>query len=311
KGEILGFVGPNGAGKTTTMKMMGGLVKPTSGKIEIYNYNENLGDTIKNPANLFKKIGFLIDLPAFYDHVTPNQILRYYCRLFGLPKDIVENRIEWALEIVELSKWKNKIIKEFSKGMIQRLGLAQAIVHDPDILVLDEPQTGLDPSGRVLVRKILQNLKKIGKTIFLSSHLLYEISEVCDRIVIINRGSVIVVDTLINLEQKMSKKQISCEIFEPLEPSQVDKLINEIKKKIKPYCEKNTDNIIIYDEKLPGFTIFYNGTPISLKKIHEILSVDMRLPIVEFSKVRTSRLEDLYISLVNEDDNKNGGELKQ
>jgi len=224
QGEILGFVGPNGAGKTTTMKMLGGLIKPTSGKIEINNRTGIMIDIRKKPADLFKQVGFLIDLPAFYGHVTPNHILRYYCRLLGLPKDIIEERINWALEIVEMTKWQNKIIKEFSKGMVQRLGLAQTLVHDPDLLVLDEPQTGLDPSGRILVRKILQKLKKMGKTIFLSSHLLYEISEVCDRIVIINRGNLIAVDTLINLEQKMTKKQILCEIFEPLVLSQIEKV---------------------------------------------------------------------------------------
>jgi len=311
EGEILGFVGPNGAGKTTTMKMLGGLIKPTSGKIEIYNHNGDLIDIKKKPADLFKQIGFLIDLPAFYGQVTPNKVLCYYCRLLGLSKDIIEKRVDWALHIVEMSKWKNKIIKEFSKGMVQRLGLAQALVHDPDLLVLDEPQTGLDPSGRILVRNIMQNLKKMGKTIFLSSHLLYEISEVCDRIVIINRGNLIAADTLINLEQKMTKKQIQCELFEPLEFSQVDKVVNEISNKIEQYCENGAKNYVLYDEALPGFNIFYNGTPLSLKKIHKILSIDMRLPIVGFTKGRTSRLEDLYISLVNEDDNKNGGELKE
>ncbi len=311
KGEILGFVGPNGAGKTTTMKMLGGLIKPTSGKIEIHNRNEEIIDIKKNPANLFKQIGFLIDLPAFYGHVTPNQILRYYGRLLGLSKDSIEKRINWVLEIVEMTKWKNKILKEFSKGMVQRLGLAQALIHDPDLLVLDEPQTGLDPSGRILVRKILQKLKNMGKTIFLSSHLLYEISEVCDRIVIINRGNLIVVDTLINLEQKMTKKQIQCALFEPLELSQVESVVNEIKNKIELYCENGAKNFVIYDESLPGFNIFYNGNPLSLKKIHEILSIDLRLPIIGFGKVRTSRLEDLYINLVEEDDNKIGGELKK
>ncbi|MFX1575350.1 MAG: ABC transporter ATP-binding protein [Promethearchaeota archaeon] len=311
EGEILGFVGPNGAGKTTTMKMLGGLIKPTSGKIEIYNHNGYLIDTIKKPADLFKLIGFLIDLPAFYGNITPHQILRYYCRLLGLSKDIIEEQIDWALEIVEMSKWKNKIIKEFSKGMVQRLGLAQALVHDPDVLVLDEPQTGLDPSGRILVRKILQKLKKIGKTIFLSSHLLYEISEVCDRIVIINHGNVIAVDTLINLEQKMTKKQIQCEIFEPLELSQVEKIVNAISNNIEQYCEKGAKNFVLYDDNVPGFNIYYDGTLLSLKKIHEILSIDMRLPIIGFSKIRTSRLEDLYIRLVEQDDDKNGGVLKE
>ena len=210
-----------------------------------------------------------------------------------------------------MSKWKNKIIKEFSKGMVQRLGLAQALVHNPDLLVLDEPQTGLDPSGRILVRNIIQQLKKIGKTIFLSFHLLYEISEVCDRIVIINCGNLIAVDTLINLEQKMTKKQIQCELFESLESSQVDKVVDEIKNKIEQYCENESDNFVVYNEEGPSFNIFYNGKPTSLRKIHDILSLDLRLPIIGFGKVRTSRLEDLYMNLVEEDDKKKGGAFKK
>ncbi|MFX1500433.1 MAG: ABC transporter ATP-binding protein [Promethearchaeota archaeon] len=301
KGEILGFVGPNGAGKTTTMKMLGNLVKPTSGIIEISDGKGNLINTIDYPNEIYQKFGFLIDLPAFYDKVTPNQILTYYCQLLGVPKEKIQSQIDWALEIVDLLKWKNKKIKEFSKGMTQRLGLAQSLVHDPEVVILDEPQTGLDPAARVHVREIIKKINKIGKTIFLSSHLLYEISEICNRIAIINNGRLIAVNTLANLEQKMTKKELQCELLEPLSISQINVIQNDLNQKLKPYNIDTGKEFVFYDDNIPGFNIYYDGKPTSRKEIHDILTFDMKLPIIGFSKVRTSRLEDLYLDLINAD----------
>jgi len=302
RGEILGFVGPNGAGKTTTMKMIASLVKPTSGIIEILTDNGSLINTRDFPNEVYQKFGFLIDLPAFYGKATPNQILKYYCRLLGVPKVKIQSQIYWALEIVDLLPWKNKIIKEFSKGMTQRLGLAQTLVHDPEVLILDEPQTGLDPAARVHVREIMKKINKMGKTIFLSSHLLYEISEICDRIAIINRGKLIAVNTLANLEQKMIKKEIQCELLDPLTTTQVTSIKNNLNKKLKSYNVNTGKDFVFYDENLPGFNLFYDGKPISRKEIHDILTFDLKLPIIGFSKVRSSRLEDLYLDLINSDD---------
>ncbi len=303
RGEILGFVGPNGAGKTTTMKMIGGLIKPTSGIIEISDGNGNLINTRDFPNEVYQRFGFLIDLPAFYGKVTPNQILSYFCKLLGVPKEKIQNQIDWVLEIVDLLQWKNKIIKEFSKGMTQRLGLAQTLVHDPDILILDEPQTGLDPAARVHVRDIMKKINKMGKTLFLSSHMLYEISEICDRIAIINHGQLIAVNTLANLEQKMTKKEIQCELLEPLSTTHVEKIKIDLNQKLKLYNNVNTgQDFVFYDETMPGFNIFYDGKPSSRKEIHDILTFDMKLPIIGFSKVRTSRLEDLYLDLINKND---------
>ncbi len=298
KGEILGFVGPNGAGKTTTMKMLGGLIKPTSGQIEIYSGNDTLVNMKEVPSELYRRFGFLIDIPSFYGQVVPKKILSYYCKLLGLSKKKINVLIDNSLEIVDLTRWKNKKIKEFSKGMVQRLGLAQAIVHDPDILVLDEPQTGLDPAGRIQVRNIIKKLKMLGKTIFLSSHMLYEISEICDRIAIINRGEIIAVDKLINLEQKMTKQEITVELSEPVNSSNIDKILSIMSEKVKVFSGNDNGSPVIYDESIPGFHIYYDGKLTSREKIHKIVSSEMDLPIIGFSKVRTSRLEDLYIELV-------------
>ena len=304
EGEILGFVGPNGAGKTTTMKMLGGLINPTQGKIEINVGNGKFINTVDAPHEIYKNFGFLIDIPAFYNQVTPKKILKYYCSLLEIPKNQIEEKTNNALEIVDLREWKNKKIGEFSKGMIQRLGLAQAIVHDPKVAVLDEPQTGLDPAARVQVRNIMKKIKKMGKTIFLSSHMLYEIAEICDRIAIINRGELIAVDKLVNLEQKMMKKELVIELLEPLKYAEIQDSIQIITKKIEGYIEHDGIVPVIYDDALPGYHIFYDGRPISRKEIHDILTFELKLPIIGFSKIRSSRLEDLYMDLVNNNNHK-------
>ena len=234
--------------------------------------------------------------------MTPKHILGHYCRLLGVPKQDIEKHIDFALEIVGMTKWKNKEICEFSKGMTQRLGLAQAIVHNPDVAVLDEPQTGLDPAARVQVRNIMKKLKDLGKTIFLSSHILYELSELCDRIALINHGVLIAVDKLVNLEQKMTKQELIVELLEPINGMQVAKQIQNLSQKIESYGEKKGNTPVVYDDTIPGFHIFYDGKPTSRKEIHNILSTEMGLPIIGFSKIKTSRLEDLYMELIGSDE---------
>ncbi len=304
EGEILGFVGPNGAGKTTTMKMLGRLVKPSAGIIEINIGNGKFVNIDDYPMELYKHFGFLLDIPAFYGYATPRDILKYYCKLLGVPKNEIEAKIDLSLDIVDLTEWKNKKIGEFSKGMVQKLGLAQAIVHDPIITVLDEPQTGLDPAARVQVRNIMKKIKNLGKTIFLSSHMLYEISEICDRIAIINRGELIAVDKLVNLEQRMTKKEIVVELLSSPSSSSIPDLTQQIAKRIENYTENDGKIPVIYDETVPGFHIFYDGKPTSRKEIHDILSSEIHLPIIGFSKIRSSRLEDLYMDLVEHNNQK-------
>ncbi|MGC9035135.1 MAG: ABC transporter ATP-binding protein [Verrucomicrobiia bacterium] len=181
KGEIFGFLGPNGAGKTTTIDVLLGYVEPTSGTASIF------GVDVRQPIARHK-IGYLPELTYYYKFLTAEELLRFYAKLFQLPKSVMEERIDKVLKLVELDQVRHRLIKTYSKGMQQRVGLAQAIINDPELLILDEPTSGLDPIGRMKVRQIIQRLKNDGKTVFFSSHELGEVETVSDRVAILNEG---------------------------------------------------------------------------------------------------------------------------
>jgi ABC-2 type transport system ATP-binding protein len=182
-GEVFGFLGPNGAGKTTTMNVLLGFVTPTSGTAYLF------GEDVSRPIAR-QRIGYLPELTYYYRFLTPEEILRFYGRIFRIPKDQIEKRIDDVIRLVELDHARKRQIKTFSKGMQQRVGLAQALINNPDLLIFDEPTSGLDPIGRMKVREIIQRLKNEGKTVFFSSHEMGEVETVCDRVVIINQGKV-------------------------------------------------------------------------------------------------------------------------
>ncbi|HOX55470.1 MAG TPA: ABC transporter ATP-binding protein [Verrucomicrobiota bacterium] len=180
-GEVFGFLGPNGAGKTTTMNVLLGFVNATSGAACLF------GVDVREPIAR-QRIGYLPELTYYYKFLTAEELLRFYARLFGIPRPEAERRIDELLRLVELESARKRPIKTYSKGMQQRVGLAQALINNPDLLILDEPTSGLDPLGRMKVREIIQRLKNEGKTVFFSSHELGEVETVCDRVAIINQG---------------------------------------------------------------------------------------------------------------------------
>ena len=183
-GEVFGFLGPNGAGKTTTMNVLLGFVPPTSG--EAYLFGVNVREPIAR-----QRIGYLPELTYYYKFLPAEELLRFYARIFRIPQEETEQRIDRLLKLVELEHARKRLIKTYSKGMQQRAGLAQALINNPDLLILDEPTSGLDPLGRMKVREIIQRLKEDGKTVFFSSHELGEVETVCDRVAIINQGELI------------------------------------------------------------------------------------------------------------------------
>ena len=181
RGEIFGFLGPNGAGKSTTIKLLMHLLHPTSGDARI------LGEPVSK-VSMHQKIGYLPENPYFYDYLTPAELLTYAGRLFGMRGAPLAKKVEGLLESVGLSHARNLQLRNFSKGMIQRIGIAQAIINDPEVVFLDEPMSGLDPLGRMEVRRIITSLKSSGVTVFFSSHILPDVEALCDRIAILNRG---------------------------------------------------------------------------------------------------------------------------
>ena len=184
RGEAFGFLGPNGAGKSTSIKMLLGLVKPTSGRALLLG--QPVGD-----REVRARIGFLPEHFRFYDWLSASELILFHGRLCGLAEDALRRKVPQLLERVGLGTQYAKPIRSFSKGMMQRVGLAQAIVNDPEILFLDEPTSGLDPAGRKLVRDLIREQRERGATVFLNSHLLGEVEQSCDRVAFIQQGNVI------------------------------------------------------------------------------------------------------------------------
>jgi len=180
-GEVFGFLGPNGAGKTTTMNVLLGFTRATDGEAFLF------GTNVREPVAR-QRIGYLPELTYYYKFLTGEELLRFYARLFRIPRAEREGRIDRVLELVELGPARKRPIKTYSKGMQQRVGLAQALINNPDLLILDEPTSGLDPVGRMKVREIIQRLQHEGKTVFFSSHELGEVETVCDRVAILHQG---------------------------------------------------------------------------------------------------------------------------
>lgn len=193
RGQIYGFLGPNGAGKTTTIRMLLGLIKPTKGNIEIFGQSLK-----KNRLQILQQIGSLVESPTYYGNLTGRENLEAVRRLRDLP----EKRVNEVLEIVRLTKVANRLTKEYSLGMKQRLGIAAAMLSNPDLLILDEPTNGLDPSGIQEIRELIKKLPEAGMSVLVSSHLLSEIDQMATQVGIINNGKMIFQDSIERLRQK-------------------------------------------------------------------------------------------------------------
>ena len=197
KGEIFGFLGPNGAGKTTTIKSMLGLIYPTVGLVKIKNHEiHRFGKKVK------KYIGYMPERISFYDNLTAIQNLEFYASI----KDVEKSECETLIKEMGLSQHSHKKVGNYSKGMTQRLGMARAVLGNPEILILDEPSSGLDPRGVRLIREKIKNLNNEGVTIFISSHILSEIQSICSQIGIINQGSLVAQDTVLELSRNLKVK---------------------------------------------------------------------------------------------------------
>jgi ABC-2 type transport system ATP-binding protein len=189
QGEIFGFLGPNGAGKSTTIKILMDLIRPTLGETFI------MGHSTASPQAR-KQVGYLPENPAFYDFLTAEEYLDFVGSTYGMSKELINKRKVEVLELLELIEARKRPIRTYSKGMVQRLGLAQVLLHDPEVYILDEPMSGLDPLGRALVKNIILELKKKGKCVFFSTHITADVESVCDRVGIILNGELKRVDSV-------------------------------------------------------------------------------------------------------------------
>ncbi len=202
EGEIFGFIGPNGAGKTTTLRMMGGILAPTEGSVLIDGI-----DMSENPEKAKRRIGFIPDRPFLYEKLTGMEFLRFTADLYGVRDGILEEKSKSILKQFSLSNWADELIESYSHGMKQRLIMSAAILHDPKVIVVDEPMVGLDPAGIRMVKALFRDLAKNGATLFMSTHTLAIAEDVCDRIGIIHKGDLIAIGTTEDLRHRAQVKE--------------------------------------------------------------------------------------------------------
>ncbi len=211
KGDIFGFLGPNGSGKTTTILMLLGLIEPDEGEVKVLNL-----DPIKDSIEIKRKVGYLPENVGFYADLTAKENLEYIGELNNIDRDVLEKKIDEVLEIVGLLDEKDRLVQEFSRGMRQRLGIAEVLIKDPEIIFLDEPTLGLDPEG---IKNILDLINRLAKekniTVLLSSHLLHQVQRICNRIAIMNKGNIVMCGDLNDiLKDKQSLEEIYLKYFQ-------------------------------------------------------------------------------------------------
>ncbi len=275
RGIVFGLLGPNGAGKTTLIKILLGIVFPTSGTAEILDKN------ISN-YEIRKSIGYLPENHKFPNYLTGEEVIVYYAKLNGFNISKNSPQVENVLKLVKMEKWRKVKIKKYSKGMMQRLGLAQAIVHEPEIIFLDEPTDGVDPIGRKEIRDILIDLKNKGKTIFINSHLLSEVEMVSDKVAILNEGKLVKFGTV---DELTVNKQI-CEI-KTEKPLSGD-LVNLLQKK---FTMKINNNLLTLE--------ISNNNDLN-NFMDELRKAEIN--IIGVNQKKTS-LEDLFIKSLTEKNN--------
>jgi len=281
RGEVVGYVGPNGAGKTTTIKILTGLIRPTSGHAYV-----NGIDVAARPRDALRTIGALIEVPGVYDYLTPHEMLAYFGQVYGMRRDLIDRRIKETLELVRLPDWEHKKAGAFSTGMLRRLAIAKAILHKPDILILDEPVLGLDPKGIMEVRELLRQFRSEGMTVFLSSHLLSEVAEVCDSVIFLDKGKVVSADSMEGIGQRMDHGVVAVRFLRPLSPQDAGKL-------------RSIDLIRSVDVKNGTARLHYDGKPESSVQILKLL-VSLNLDVVSFASEGIG-LEDYYVSVMSDE----------
>ncbi|MCW4047759.1 MAG: ABC transporter ATP-binding protein [Candidatus Bathyarchaeota archaeon] len=292
RGSIHGFLGPNGAGKTTTIKIIVGLLRPDEGTVKVLGHelhggkNEGFLQSFREHADSRLGIGYMPELPKFPKHLKGSELLDIYGRMYGMTEQQRKEQIPKLIEMVGLTGRENDLIGKYSKGMQQRIGIAQALLNNPELVILDEPSLGLDPVGMVEVRELVKNIAREGVTVFVSSHLLFEVEQVCTDVTIINRGTALASDTLQNVSGLLTG------------PAMIHVEVTQM-----------SQNIIKAVKSLPFVSnVVQTGNTLVIQvTTHENVRAQVSQAITRAGGIivdmsqKTSNLEDVFLQLVSKD----------
>jgi ABC-2 type transport system ATP-binding protein len=290
RGSIHGFLGPNGAGKTTTIKILVGLLKPDEGNVKVLGQvlhgKNGFLQSFYEQADMRLGIGYVPELPRFPKHLKGWELLDIYGRMYGMTEQQRKEQVPKLIEMVGLKGRENDLIGKYSKGMQQRIGIAQALLNNPDLIILDEPSLGLDPMGMVEVRKLVKNVAREGMTVFVSSHLLFEVEQICTDVTIINRGTALISDSLPNVSAMLSGPAL-----------------------LHIEVAKISRNVVSAVKSLPFVTsVTQTGSTLRIQiSTHEDVRVQVSQEITRAGGIivgmsqKTSNLEDVFIQLISKD----------
>jgi ABC-2 type transport system ATP-binding protein len=282
QGAIFGLIGPNGAGKTTLLRILGALVQPTSGQVWFDNE-----EVTRSPTIIQRKVGYMPDFFGVYSDLTSEEYLEFYAGIHGIPQRRSLQVVSDLLELVDLTPKRNAFVETLSRGMQQRLCLARALIHGPDVLLLDEPASGLDPRARVEFRELLRTLQGMGKTIVISSHILLELAEMCSDIAIIRAGQLVMVGNVDQVTHSLGGgNQVEIRVLERA---------SDAKKMLKVMPE--ISNILDGNEDEEVIQVEFSGDNQALRRIlAELIAHD--IPVISFAPRRAvERLEEVYMSI--------------
>ena len=280
KGEIFGFIGPNGAGKSTTMKIITGLLSPDSGEVYVNDI-----DAIKDNRKIKDEIGYMPDFFGVYDNLKTWEYLEFFASIYGITGDSVKKLSMELLELVNLTNKYDSYVDGLSRGMKQRLCLARCLIHNPKFLILDEPASGMDPKARFEMKNILKNLKDMGKTILVSSHILSELGEICTNIGIIEKGHMVCQGKVDEIMNRVSGNY-------PI----VINILNSAEKAVKILKENPKIEKVNYEEN--KVIVYFNGNDEETVEVLKSLVVN-DVPVISFNKQQHS-LEDVFMKITNE-----------
>ncbi len=277
KGQVLGLIGPNGAGKTTLLRILATVLRPTNGSVQLLGY-----DLAKDYLQIRKHIGFMPDFFNLYNDLTLHECLEFFAKAYNVEKDLIPKRIDEILQYVDLEEKRNTFIRHLSRGMVQRMGVAVLLIHEPELLLLDEPASGLDPKARIQLRNVLKKISTEGKTIIISSHILTELSGFCSHIAIMDKGHIKLHDAIDEIQQKITgATKVNISVLEDCERAVA---------LIKQFPDAKL--ITVQDNKI---TVEINKGPEGLAELNTYL-VNKGIKVISFCEQKAD-LEDLFMKI--------------